>query len=73
MGGLKDRLTRWLESLRYPTLLLVAALLLVVDLFVPDVVPFVDEILLAIATVVLARLRRPGAPRSRDAEPPAAD
>jgi hypothetical protein len=54
----KNRLLRWLEGLRFPTLLLVAALLLLVDLIVPDVVPFVDEILLALATVVLARIKR---------------
>lgn len=58
MTRIKNRIVRWLDSLRFPTLLLVAALLLLVDLFVPDVVPFVDEILLALVTVLLARIKR---------------
>ena len=55
MTALKD----WLVSLRFPVLLLLAALLLLADLLIPDVLPFVDEVLLALATVMLGRLRRP--------------
>jgi hypothetical protein len=57
---------RFAERLRYPRLLAVTALLFAVDLAVPDLVPFVDEILLGLGTVVLARLRRPS---PRDAKP----
>jgi hypothetical protein len=43
--------------LRYPTLLALTAVLFVADLVVPDVVPFADELLLGLLTLVLARLR----------------
>ena len=58
MKGIKSRLVGYLESLRFPWLLLVTSLLFLVDLFVPDVVPFVDEILLALLAVMLGRLKR---------------
>lgn len=47
-----------LGRLRYPWLFGVAATMLVADLVVPDVVPFVDEVLLAAATAGLAMLRK---------------
>jgi hypothetical protein len=49
----------FLARLRYRTLFLVVAGLFALDLVVPDFVPFADEILLGIATIVLARLRKP--------------
>jgi hypothetical protein len=58
MKGIKARLTRYLESLRFPWLLLVTSLLFLVNVFVPDAIPFVDEILLALVAVVLGRLKR---------------
>ena len=39
-----------LRRLRHPWLFAIAAAALVTDLVIPDVVPFVDEILLAAAT-----------------------
>lgn len=49
-------LTRYVATLRFPKLLLLTATLFVVDLWIPDAIPFADEILLALATVLLARL-----------------
>ena len=43
--------------LRYPALTAILAALLVVDLIVPDLVPLVDEIVLAVATAALASWR----------------
>jgi hypothetical protein len=51
--------TRFLGRLATPRLFLIAATLLGIDLVVPDVIPFLDEILLAILTLVFAR-RKPG-------------
>lgn len=48
---------RVLARARWPVLLLAAAALFLADLIVPDVIPVVDEILLGIATVLLARWR----------------
>lgn len=58
MKSLTRRLTRYLESLRFPWLMLLTALLFVIDLFVPDAVPFIDEILLGLVAVLLSRLKR---------------
>lgn len=61
MKSLKSKVISYLESLRFPVLLLVAIVLFVVNIFVPDVLPFVDEILLALIAAILSRLkRRPG-------------
>jgi hypothetical protein len=45
------------SRLRYPKLLALTGALFVVDLFVPDVIPLADEILLGLGTLLLARLR----------------
>ena len=45
---------RWLSRLSFPRLFLLAAALFVVDLFVPDVIPLADEILLGLGTLLLA-------------------
>lgn len=58
MKGIKDKLFGYLESLRFPWLLLVTTVLFLVNLFIPDVLPFVDEILLALVAAVLGRLKR---------------
>jgi hypothetical protein len=54
---------RWLSLLltRFGTrtLATLAAALFVVDLFLPDPIPIVDELLLAAATLLLARWKRP--------------
>ena len=58
MKGIRSKLTTYLQSLRFPWLLLVALILFVADLFVPDAIPFIDEILLALVATILARLKR---------------
>jgi hypothetical protein len=51
-------LSRFIGRLRFPQLFVLAAILLGVDLAVPDVIPFLDEALLALLTAMLAMLRR---------------
>ena len=46
-------------KLRFPWLLLLTLILFVVDLFVPDAIPLVDEILLGLATLIISRIREP--------------
>lgn len=54
-------LAGYLGRLRYPWLFGIALVLLLVDLAIPDFVPFLDEILLTVVTVLLgARKRRGG-------------
>ena len=55
-----------LEALRFPVLALVTLVLFVINVFVPDVVPFLDEILLGLVAIVLARLKRKPKPEAED-------
>ena len=49
---------RFAARLRFPTLFAVSAILFVADLFIPDLIPFFDEIFLALLTLLLASFRR---------------
>ena len=57
-------LLAYATRLRFPTLFLVAMALFVVDLIVPDVVPFADEILLGLGTLLLSSWKKRPAPPS---------
>jgi len=48
--------------LRFPTLFWITAGIFVVDLIVPDFIPFADEILLGLATLILSNLQRQPVP-----------
>jgi len=50
-------LTRYASRLRFPRLLALTATLFVVDVLIPDFIPFIDEILLGLGTLVLANLK----------------
>lgn len=61
------------ERLRFPHLFLLTAALFLLDLLLPDMIPFVDEILLALATLIFAAFRRrdePPTPRPSAGRPP---
>ena len=45
----------WARRRRFPTLLMLTGGLFVLDILVPDFVPFVDELLLGLGTLILAR------------------
>jgi len=66
---------RFLPRLRYPYLFLVLGSLFLVDLVVPDPIPLVDELLLAVLTFVAATFttRRETDPPPRDITPVAVD
>jgi hypothetical protein len=49
--------TRFAQRLRFPHLFLLTAGLFLLDLVIPDVIPFVDEILLGFGALLLANLR----------------
>lgn len=73
--ALTTLLLGWFARLRFPTLLTLTAILFVVNLVVPDVLPFIDEILLGLVTLILANWKKreaddaaPGG--ARDARPP---
>jgi hypothetical protein len=62
VGWLVGRLTR----LRFPTLFLVSAVLFLVTLVVPDPIPLADELLLGLATALLASWRKRRLPHPPD-------
>jgi len=66
---------RLLPRMRYPYLFLVLGALFLVDLVVPDPIPLVDEILLAVLTFIAATFttRREEDPEPRDITPPEDD
>ncbi|MCX7555685.1 hypothetical protein OS187_02410 [Xanthomonadaceae bacterium JHOS43] len=49
----------WLGRLRHPQLFVVTGILLVANVLIPDVVPFIDELLLASLTLWLGSRKRP--------------
>jgi len=51
-------LLRFAATLRFPTLFAVTAGLFLLDLLVPDMIPFVDELLLGLAALLFASIRR---------------
>ena len=51
-------LLRFAANLRFPTLFMVTAGLFLLDLVIPDFIPFADEMLLGLLTLLFANLRR---------------
>lgn len=49
---------RWFGRLSYPKLFLTAAVLFLVDAVVPDFIPFADELLLGLGTLLLANWKK---------------
>ena len=59
----------WARKLRYPTLFKITAALFVVTLFLPDPVPFVDEILFGLGTLLLANWKKRKSPLPPPGDP----
>ena len=57
-GGVMGMVVKWASGLRFPYLLLVTGLLFAVNLFIPDFIPFADEIIMGLVTVFLANLKK---------------
>jgi hypothetical protein len=63
---IRGLVTRFAAGLRFPTLFMVMAGLFVLDLLLPDFIPFADEILLALGTLFVGSLRRRVVPAPDD-------
>ena len=63
---------RFLPRLRYPYLFLILGGLFLVDLVIPDPIPLIDELLLAVLTLIAATLttKEETRPAPRDVTPP---
>ncbi len=53
-----DRLIQYVSRLRFPKLLALTAAVFILDLIFPDVIPFADEILLGLMTLLLGTLKK---------------
>ena len=62
IGGVASRL-------KFPQLLAVTAGLVLLDLVIPDLIPFADEILLGLATALFALWREPVPPPMAEKPP----
>ena len=61
-------LVAYLARLRFPALFAITAILFVLDFFIPDVIPFVDEILLGLGAALLGswkKRKEPNPPNER--------
>ncbi len=57
LGGssVTGRVTQWASHLRFPVLFFIIGLLFLIDFVVPDPLPLVDELILALLAVLLGR------------------
>lgn len=55
---LRKWIVEFASNLRYPTLVGIFGVLFLLDLFIPDFIPFVDEILLGLLTVLMGTLKK---------------
>lgn len=65
-GAIGRLITRMTAGMRFPTLFLIVGGIFLLDLVVPDLIPFYDEILMAMLTVLIGSIRKRG--RTIDAE-----
>lgn len=56
--------SRFAARLRYPQLFMMTAGLFALDLAIPDLIPFADELMLGLGTLLLAGLNKRRAARS---------
>lgn len=63
-------ITKFLGGLRFRNLFLITAALFAINLIVPDFIPFADELLLGLATLVLARWKDRKVPQDAQSGPP---
>ena len=57
-SGIHSRVEEFASRLRFPKLFGITLAVLIVDVLVPDLIPFVDEILLALVTALLGSWKR---------------
>jgi hypothetical protein len=60
----------FLSRLSFPRLFVLAASLWALDMVIPDFIPFIDEILLGIGTLLLASFRKRKDPEVTSPKPP---
>ncbi len=66
-GGLAAIVLKWASGLRFPWLFLLTAGLFVLNLVIPDALPFADEILMGLVALLLAGLKKKTASKDSSA------
>jgi Family of unknown function (DUF6116) len=66
---MNDLIRRFFGRLRFPQLVMLFGALFALDLVIPDVIPFIDEIFLALLTTLFASFRSRRDPASAPEEP----
>jgi Family of unknown function (DUF6116) len=56
-GMIRDRLLLFASRLRFPKLVALTVALFVLDVLVPDMIPFADELILGLVAVLLAMVK----------------
>jgi hypothetical protein len=64
-GGAAGVFLRWASRLRFPYLFALTLLLFIANLFIPDVLPLADELIMGLVAVLLGSLRK-----KPESEPP---
>ena len=62
------RVTAFLDRLSTSNLVFVVAAIFAVDLLVPDMLPFIDEVILGVLTILLARWRSDAQQRAAESD-----
>lgn len=58
-GGLVGLFMRWAGRLRFPYLMALTLILFVFNLFMPDALPLIDEVIMGLIAALLASLKKP--------------
>ena len=69
-GGLVGLFMRWASRLRFPYLFVLTAVLFVFNLFMPDALPLIDELIMGLIAALLASLRKPQEDADEDGQEP---
>lgn len=66
-GGFAGIFLRWAAGLRFPIVFALTFAIFILNVFLPDVIPFVDEIILGLVAILLANWKkRPVAQAEKD-------
>tara|TARA_R110001599_G_scaffold353861_1_gene600704 strand:+ start:37897 stop:38139 length:243 start_codon:yes stop_codon:yes gene_type:complete len=57
-GGVAGIFVRWMSRLRFPYLFFLTLILFIVNLFIPDMVPIADELIMGMAAALLGSLKK---------------
>jgi len=66
-GGFAGVFLRWASGLKFPVVFALTFAVFIANVFFPDVIPFVDEIILGLVAMLLANWKKK--PIAREQEP----